>query len=248
MMFKILILQALYNLSDDNMEFQLVDRLSFHRFLGISLDDRIPDSKTIWLFREQFTKAELIKPLFELFDEHIRKSGFQAKKGQIVDASIVRVPIQRNSGNENKKIKDGEIPENWKDFKKSQKDTDARWTKKNGKSSFGYKNHIEVDTANKIIRKYSVTEASVHDSNVFEELIDPSNTNKDVYADSAYRSKEKLAWLKEHGYREKIQRKGYRGKPLTWHEEQGNRTRSRTRSRVEHVFGAQRIKAKDLLI
>ena len=128
MMFKILILQALYNLSDDNMEFQLIDRLSFHRFLGISLDDRIPDAKTIWLFREQLTKAELIKPLFELFDEYIRKSGFKAKKGQIVDASMVRVPIQRNHGDENKKIKDGEVPENWSDPKKNQKDTDARWT------------------------------------------------------------------------------------------------------------------------
>ena len=248
LMFKILVLQALYNLSDDAMEFQVRERFSFRRFLGLSLEAKVPDAKTIWLFREQLTKAELMKPLFDLFDGHIRKSGFEAKKGQIVDASIVKVPIQRNKRDENRKIKDGEPPEDWPDNKRSQKDTDARWTKKNGKSSFGYKNHIEIDSQNKIIRKYSVTEASVHDSNVFEELIDPSNSSKDVYADSAYRSHEKISWLEEQGYRPKIQRKGYRGKPITWWERQGNRTRSKVRSRVEHVFGAQAMKAGNLIV
>jgi len=107
------------------MEFQVRDRLSFRRFLGLSLEAKVPDAKTIWLFQEQLTKAEPMKPLFDLFDSHIRKSGFEAKKGQIMDASIEKVPIQRNKRDENRKIKDVGPPENWSDNKRSQKDTDG---------------------------------------------------------------------------------------------------------------------------
>jgi IS5 family transposase len=162
-----------------------------------------------------------------------------AKKGQIVDASLIPAPIQRNKREENSKIKEGDIPDDWSETKRRQKDTDARWTQKNGKSHYGYKNHIEIDNDKKLIRKYQVTDASVHDSNVFEELLDPSNSNKDVWADSVYRSQEKETALKKKGYRSKVQRKGYKNKPLTDWEKQGNRTRSKVRSRVEHIFGAQ---------
>lgn len=239
MMFKGLVVQSLYGLSDDQLEYQIEDRRSFRHFLGIRYNERAPDAKTFWAFREQLTQLNLIEPLFNTFFQQLNKAGYIARKGQIIDATFVPVPIQRNNKEENKKIKKGDIPEDWSENKQRQKDTDARWTKKKGRSTFGFKNHIEIDNQNKIIRDYTVTDANVHDSNVFEELLDASNTSKDVWADSAYRSKEKEEQLKEGGYRSKIQRKGRRNKPLTQWEQQGNRTRSKIRSRVEHIFGAQ---------
>jgi transposase, IS5 family len=248
LMFKILILQSLYNLSDDQLEFQIRDRLSFMRFLGLSLGDTVPDAKTVWLFREQLTEAHLVKTLFERFDKFLRESGFTARKGQIVDASIVPAPRQRNSRDENKQIKDGHIPEDWSETKKRQKDTDARWTQKNGKNFFGYKNHIQADAKHKLIRDYAVTEASMHDSQVFEELLDEDNTSRDVWADSAYRSQNTLEILEQRRFREHLQRKGCRHKKLTEREKQGNHTRSKIRSRVEHIFGVQTQRAGTMIL
>ena len=248
LMFKVLVLQSLYNLSDEKIEFQIRDRISFMRFLDLSLGDAAPDQKTIWLFREQLTEAGLIKRLFEEFDAFLEEKGFSARKGQIIDASIVEAPRQRNSREENRQIKEGQIPEGWSEQKKRQKDTDARWTKKNGQNYYGYKNHIDVDVKHKLIRDYEVTAASVHDSQVFEGLLDEDNSSRDVWADSAYRSEEKLKELKERNYRGHLQRKGCRHKKLTDREVQGNRTRSRIRSRVEHVFGVQAKRAGNLIV
>lgn len=249
LMFKISILQSLYNLSDDEMEYQIMDRLSFMRFLGLDLDSRIPDAKTIWLFRERLKSHNLQKTLFDQFNGYLSCSGFEARKGQIVDATLVRVPTQRNTKEENASIKANEPPvENWNEAKRCQKDTDARWTKKKNQSYFGYKNHIEADVKHKFIRRYEVTDASVHDSNVFESLLDPSNTSRDVYADSAYRSEEHENNLKDHGYRPHLQRKGCRNRQLTEWEKQGNRTRAKVRSRVEHIFGAMRQRAGDVIL
>ena len=248
LMFKILIVQSLYNLSDEAMEYQVRDRLSFMRFLELSIGDRVPDARTIWLFREQLKELKLVEKLFSDFESYLAESGFEAKKGQIIDASIVAAPKQRNSREENAQIKEGKTPEDWSQKKRSHKDTDANWVKKNGKNYFGYKNHVEIDVKNKIIRKYQVTPTATHDSNVFEEIIDSSNTSKDIYADSAYRSKESLKELENLGFREHIQRKGCKNKKLSKWEQQGNHTRSRIRSRVEHVFGIQVQKAKTLII
>jgi IS5 family transposase len=248
LMFKILILQSLYNLSDDQLEFQIRDRLSFMRFLGLSLGDTVPDAKTVWLFREQLTEANMVKKLFKRFDKFLRKNGFTARKGQIVDASIVAAARQRNSRDENRQIKEGQIPDNWSENKKRQKDTDARWTRKNGRNHYGYKNHIEVDAANKLIREYQVTPASAHDSQVFEELLDEDNSSRDVWADSAYRSQDTLDTLQQRGFREHLQRKGCRHKKLTEQEKRGNYTRSKIRSRVEHIFGVQTQRAGCLLM
>ena len=248
LMFKVLILQSLYNLSDEQTEFQIRDRLSFMRFLGLSLGDTVPDAKTIWLFREQLTEAGVIEKGFQQFEAYLCEQGFSARKGQIVDASIVPVPKQRNSREENKRIKQGEIPEDWSEQKKRQKDTEARWTQKNGQNYYGYKNHIDVDVKHKLIRSYEVTSASVHDSQVFEGLLDEDNSSRDVWADSAYRSEEKLSELKQRKFREHLQRKGCRHKKLTDREAQGNRTRSRIRSRVEHVFGIQAKRAGKLIV
>ena len=248
LMFKVLVLQSLYNLSDEKIEFQIRDRISFMRFLDLSLGDAAPDQKTIWLFREQLTEAGLIKRLFEEFDAFLEEKGFSARKGQIIDASIVEAPRQRNSRDENRQIKAGQSPEDWSEQKKRQKDIDARWTKKNGQNYYGYKNHIDVDVKHKLIRDYEVTPASVHDSHVFEDLLDEDNSSRDVWADSAYRSEEKLEELKKRKYRGHLQRKGCRHKKLTDREAQGNRTRSRIRSRVEHVFGVQAKRAGNLIV
>ena len=239
MMFKGLVIQNLYGLSDDQLEYQIEDRRSFQQFLGLRAHQRYPDAKTFWLFRNGLSEQNLVEQLFAQFSAQLNRAGYLARKGQIIDASLIPVPVQRNSRDENTQIKQGDIPEDWDGNKQRQKDTDARWTKKNGKSHYGYKNHIEVDNKHKLIRQYKTTDASVHDSNVFEELLDPDNTSKDVWADSAYRSKEKEAYLKEEGYRSKVQRKGSRNQPLSTREQNGNHTRSKVRSRVEHIFGAQ---------
>ena len=248
LMFKILVLQSLYNLSDASVEYQVRDRISFMRFLGLKLGDPVPDEKTIWLFREQLGELGLVEKAFREFEDELRKNGFSAKKGQIVDASIVDAPVQHNSREENKEIREGKTPDEWSKNKKCQKDTDARWVKRNDGSRFGYKNHISMDVKHKLIRDYHVTDASVHDSNVFMELLDDGNSSRDVWADSAYRTPEILDGLGESGFREHINRKGCRNRKLTEREKKGNRTRSRIRARIEHVFGVQAKRAGVLLL
>ena len=248
LMFKVLILQSLYNLSDEAIEYQILDRLSFMRFLGLRLGSRVPDAKTIWLFREQLTEAGLAEELFRQFEAVLEESGFAAKKGQIIDASIVQAPKQRNSREENAQIKQGEIPQDWEEAKRSQKDIDARWVKKNARSYYGYKNHVNVDVKHKLIRTYAVTDASVHDSNVFDELLEETNTSADVYADSAYRSEESIELLKKRGFREHLQRKGCKNRTLTKREQQGNKTRAKIRCRIEHVFGVMAMMAGSLVV
>lgn len=239
LLFKILILQSLYNVSDDEVEFQIRDRYSFCRFLALMPEDRVPDAKTIWLFREQLTQANLIKELFLEFDAQLHVRGFVARKGQIVDASFVEAPKQRNNRSDNEMIKSGQIPESFKDNKNKmrQKDTDARWTKKNNEVHFGYKNHIVIDNKHKLIRGYETTSSEVHDSRVFIELL-TENTSTDVWADSAYQSQESELELAAFGYRSKVHKKGKRNKPLSKKQQSMNSLRSKTRARVEHIFGS----------
>jgi IS5 family transposase len=239
--FKIVVLQSLYNLSDEQAEFLIRDRLSFMRFLDLGLEDAVPDATTIWLFREALVEAGLIDKLFDRFSQHLRVKGYIARGGQIVDATIVSAPRQRNTREENDTVKNGQTPEDWekKPAKNRQKDKDARWTKKHGKSFYGYKNHIGVDKLHKIIRKWAATDASPHDSQKLDDVLDPTNTSKEVWADSAYRSTEIEQRLKEKGYRSRIHRRGARNRPLSEAQDTANKTRSRVRARVEHVFGHQ---------
>lgn len=236
-MFKILVLQALYNLSDEQTEYQILDRQSFMMFLGLQMHDDVPDARTIWLFRETLRQAGAVEQLFARFDAMLDAQGFAASGGQIVDATFVEAPRQRNSRDDNAVIKDGAIPEDWSDKKKAHKDTDARWTKKNGVAFYGYKNHANVDRKHKLIRKYKVTDASVHDSQKLDDVLDPHNDSNDVWADSAYRSEGQEQRLKEKGYKSHIHERSCRGKPLTPEQETANTERSRVRVRVEHVFG-----------
>ncbi len=143
LMFKLLILQKLYNISDEQLEYQVNDRLSFMQFLGLSLSDAVPDGTTVWLFRQQLTEAGLVEVLFEKFESYLQSHGYQAKGGQILDATIVPVPKQHISKEEKEQLDEGEIPQDWQDnpHRLSQRDIDARWTKKNNRSHFGYKEH-----------------------------------------------------------------------------------------------------------
>src|ERR1700688_4755609 len=211
-MFRMLVLQSLYNLSDEQIEYQVRDRLSFTRFLGLGIENRIPDGTTLWLFREKLAKAGLIDKLFERFGQHLEAKGYIARGGQMVDATIVPVPRQRNSRDENEQVKAGTTPEDWKKrpSKNRQKDKDARWTKKHGRSFFGYKNHVNADARHKLIRAYGVTDASVHDSQEFDDLLNKGNTSSEVYADSAYRSAETERKLKARGFRSHIHKRGRR--------------------------------------
>lgn len=240
-MFKVLVLQTLYNLSDDQTEYQIRDRLSFMRFLGLDLDQRIPDAKTIWLFRETLAQAGVVDTLFERFDTSLAACGLQPRGGQLIDASLVPVPKQRNTRDENAAIKAGTPPAEWEAHpaKRRQKDTDARWTVKHGENHYGYKNHVNVDKQHKLIRRYEVTDAARHDSQALEALLQPASAGRGVWADSAYRSHETEARLTTQGLRSHIQEKGYREKPLTAKQRVRNRRCARIRARVEHVFGHQ---------
>jgi transposase, IS5 family len=240
LLFKMLILQQLYNISDEELEYQVNDRISFMQFLGLGLEDKVPDSTSIWLFREALKKQNLIEGLFEEFGEYLNQNGYSAKEGQILDATLIPVPKQHNTKEENAKIREGEEPEGWKDLphKRSQKDQNARWTKKSDISYFGYKNHINVDAAYKLIRVYKVTAASVHDSTVLGELLDGENESDDLWADSAYRSMEIEAILGDMKLESKIHERAYKSRPLTEEQQESNREKSKIRARVEHVFGA----------
>jgi len=166
LMFKTLVLSALYNLSDDQIEYQVRDRLSFIRFLGLGLGDRVPDAKTVSLYRDALAQAGKVEELFGLFDGHLARQGYIARGGQILDASIVPLRCPHNTRDENAATKNGEVPEDWADkpAKRCQKDPDARWTKKHGKSHYGYKNHVNMDRTHKLVRRYHVSDAAVHDS------------------------------------------------------------------------------------
>ena len=268
LMFKTLVLSALYNLSDDQIEYQVRDPstgrglpaspergLSFMRFLGLGLGDRVPDAKTVWLYREALVQAGKVEEVFALFDGYLARRGYIARGGQILDASIVPVPRNHNKREENAAIKAGEMPEGWADkpAKRCQKDVDARWseedqktvrgtvfpTSKHGRSHYGYKNHVNVDRTHKLIRRYHVTDAAVHDSQAVDQLLTRANTGSGVWADAAYRSAEIEAVVRARKLTSHIHRKGKRGKPLTQQAQKSNRTKSTVRVRVEHIFGAQ---------
>ncbi len=238
-MFKILIIQRYYNLSDEQTEFRINDSLSLQRFLGITLADKVPDHNKIWEFRERLTKSGKMKALFHAFDYYLQQQGVIGKTGAIIDASFVEVPKQRNNRDDNKKIKEGKIPENWKDEpnKLSHKDTDARWTKKNNETYYGYKNHIKADILSKIIREYEVTDASVHDSQTMEKLLNEKDIGKRIFADSAYIGAEKQGLIKKFKLINRINDKGFRNKKLRKGQKKLNYLKSRIRCRVEHIFG-----------
>jgi len=239
LMFKILILQRYYGLGDTQVEYQILDRLSFKKFLGLESGDKVPDEKTVWAFRETLTTKGLIEKLFVEFRNYLAAKGLIMNEGKMIDASFTVAPGQRNTKDENKLIKEGRGDELWNDNpnKKRHKDVDARWTKKNNENFYGYKNHAKVDTKSKFIDKYAVTDASVHDSQALDDLLTEEDKGQDLHADSAYTGEEQVKVITKYEMNNKVHEKGYRNKPLTDEQKAQNKEKSKTRARVEHVFG-----------
>jgi IS5 family transposase len=219
-------------------EYQINDRMSFMRFLDLTIADDIPDSRTIWKFTEQITDLELTEPLFKRFEEELVKLNLIVNEGKIIDASFVEAPRQRNSKEENARIKkEGAAPKQWEESpeKLAQKDVDARWTKKNNQTYYGYKNHTKVDSESKLISNYLVTDASVHDSQALDQLLEEKDKGEQLYADSAYTGQEEI--LEKYQVKDQIHEKGARNRPLTDDQKKNNKIKSKTRARVEHIFG-----------
>ena len=250
MMFKIIILQRYNGLGDKQVEYQIIDRTSFKNFLGIDTGDKVPDEKTVWAFRENLTNTGLVQVLFNQFVGYLESKGLIFNEGQLIDASFTVAPRQRNTREENKKIKNGEGSELWNDkpHKKRHKDIDARWTKKNNETFFGYKNHAKVDAKRKFINTFAVTDASVHDSQALDDLLNGNDEGQDLYADSAYTGVDQENTIEKYKMKNNVNEKGYRNKPLTEEQIKNNREKSKTRARVEHVFGFMEQSMNGLLI
>jgi IS5 family transposase len=235
MMVKCLLLQSLYNIADGACEYQINDRLSFKRFLGLAMDAKAPDEKSIWLYRERIKDAKLHETIFAWFEEELQKAGYAAQKGQIIDATFV--PTHKPTG----KHKKQETPLTPAQVR--QIDADATFTKKGQVTHHGYKNHVNIDRKHKLIREASVTTASTHDSQELAAVLQTpddtgalANTGKSVWADSAHRSKKTLQSLKAMGLRPEINHRAYKNTPLTEAQHATNKTRSKVRARVEHAF------------
>ncbi len=237
LLFKILVVQSLYGLSDEQAQFQILDRRSFGHFLGLLDGDQVPDQNTLREFREKLTRAELFGALFAAFNTRLTEQGFITRKGQIIDASFVEVPRQRNRREENAAIKEGAVPAGWEQDSKrlAHKDLDARWTKKNEQSYYGYKDHVVADLTSKLIVRAEVTAASTHDSQALDSLTRPGDP--ETWADSAYAGAPCAAIFAAKGITAHVCEKGTRGHPLTKGQQRSNRKKSRTRARVEHIFG-----------
>jgi len=264
MMFKILVIQAANTLSGERAEYLINDRLSFMRDLGLSLGDRVPDARTLWLFRERLTRAEIdgrpaVEVLFARFDAALRAAGYIAMSGQIVDARLVAAPRQRNTEAEKAELKAGRIPAAWeaKPAKLRHKDRDARWTVKVTKAKpnaegqlprtdlaipvFGYQSHIAIDTGFGFVRTFAVTDAAAYEGKLLREgLLDKTNTASAVWADTAYRSKANEQFMAANGFRSEVHRKKPSGKPMPAHTRRANGRKSKVRAAVEHVFADQK--------
>lgn len=236
MMVRVLLIQQLHNLSDEQMEFHLLDRLSYQRFVGLRSSSQIPDRTTIWTFKERLIAAGASETIFDAVNRQLAKHGFIARGGQMIDASFVQVPKQSMNKEEKAIVAQDAMPADWKPATRRQKDTDARWTKKHGKSYFGYKLSANADKRYKLIRKIKISTASEHDTLHFEQVLDPANTSRDVYADKGYVDGGREARLRGQGWRMHIQRKSNKGKPLSEAQERRNRRIASPRARVEHVF------------
>ena len=208
--------------------------------MGLQLCDTVPDAKTIWHFREELNNAKIMDTVFYRFVEQLEQKGIITHSGSIVDATFVDVPRQRNTKEENDEIMEGRTPGEWEKKKnrnkKAQKDINARWITKNKERHYGYKNHVNVDKKSKIITKYRVTSAVVHDSQELKNLINKKKDRR-LYGDSAYTGEEVQKCIPKK-ILNRIHEKGYRNRPLTKTQKRENTAKSKIRARVEHVFGA----------
>jgi IS5 family transposase len=212
-MIKILVLQQPYNLAGDALAHQLLDFRSFLQFLGLTESRSIPDAKTLWLFRDRLAQAGVGDKIFNHVQQQLLPHGYLARCGQNVDAPLVQAPVQRRKRSRDRQ---GRRHRAELEAPRARNKVDARWTKKHGKDHLGYKLLTNVDKSYKFICKLAVTHATVADTTVFEELLEPTNTNRDVYADQGYPSIERDTKLKQAGWRVQIQRRGHatQGTPM----------------------------------
>ena len=237
-MVRILVLKHLNNLADEVMERLLLDRASYKRFCQLENSSRIPDRTTIWSFADRIGEAGAAA-IFKEVTRQLLGKGYRASSGQIIDASLVRVPRQKFSSAEKKQLGEDQTPAQWSSAKRSQKDVEATWTKKHGKSYYGYKVGINVDKRYKIIRRVVTDTAATADSHQFDKVLDPrNNTSRAVYADRGYPSAARELLLKAKGLSNHIQRKGVRNRPLSECPQRRNYRIAKTRARVEHVCAA----------
>lgn len=251
MMFKVLVLKHLHNIPDGQMEQRLLGDLYFRHFLGLTFADPTPDETTIWHFQNELSKAGVVMDLFEAFKAQIAKHNLMTKSGVIVDATIVPVPVQHFTKEERRALDRGEKPKEWieRPAKGSQKDTDATWTKKHNKSYFGYKNHIKADRGTKLIDKFEVTPASIHDSQATGILLDDeSDRGQEFYGDAAYVGGPIRKLLRRRKMKDRRHRKAFKNAPLSNYQKRENRKKSKVRARVEHIFGAMSMKMHDIRI
>ncbi|MBE0559045.1 MAG: IS5 family transposase [Proteobacteria bacterium] len=250
MMFKVMVIKHLYNIPDGQMEIRLLGDLHYRVFLGLSMADATPDENTIWLFHNKLCQSGVILELFDAFDAQLLQQGLVAQEGRSVDATIVPVPIQRVTKKERETIKRGDTPEEWKQNPAilRQRDTDAAWTKKHGKSYFGYKNHIKMDEKKKLIRTFEVTPANVHDSQPVGILLNEEDTGQPLYGDAAYVGDPIRQMLRGLKMKDCRHAKATKNEPLSRYQKRANKAKSKIRARVEHVFGAMRMKMGDIRI
>ncbi len=216
-MLKCLLLAKWYNLSDPQLEEQLLDRISFRKFVGLSFSDATPDETTFVRFRKRLREAGLCRTLFDAVNRHIDRQGLLVREGTMVDATI----IEQSRGRR-------------RDDGTHTRDEDASSTVKHGKSSFGYKAHIAVDVSG-IVTDYRFTTAREHDSKRIDELVKRERTA--VYADGAYTSEERRTKLRARGVIDGICYKRNRNQAelYDW-QRRWNEIVSRVRARVEHPF------------
>ena len=262
-MFKLLFLQRLYGMSDPQIEYHIKDRTSFRDFLDIQSVDDVPDEKTVWKYKDALAQNGTYDELFKRFNRYLDSIGLIVKEGKIIDASFVIAPRQRNTREENKKIKEGKGEELFNDnpHKKchnvaqsesngnlfllpsqsnviEDKDIDARWVKKRGERFYGYKDNVEICNKTKLIRNYTVCAANRHDSKETERVLTepPKEAHGEpAWLDAGYAGMEDVVRAKH--MTPIICEKGKRGHPLTEEQKERNRQKSKVRSRVEHVFG-----------
>lgn len=238
---KMIVLGEDFNISDEELVQRCRCDVRFRAFLGLGASDPVPGRSTVARYRDDLARAKGDRALNELFLEYVDARGFRAGGAQIVDTTVVPVPVQRNSREENAMVKAGRVPEEWLAnlSKLVQKDTDARFTWKNGAHIFGYKNGTNVDAAWKIIRSYIVKPANAHDINFLADvLISGNGEPRLVYADKAFRAKRIEKLLEQLDLESRIHFKAARGRSLTDAEIAENEVRSKIRCLVEHVYGA----------
>tara|TARA_Y100000031_G_C8191547_1_gene371634 strand:+ start:37 stop:1131 length:1095 start_codon:yes stop_codon:yes gene_type:complete len=225
MMTKILFVQHLYNMSDPELEDQLNDRLSFQRFVGLSMSIKVPDYTTIWRFRDALIKHNLLDGIFEMVIGECETKGLVIKRGTIVDSTIIKSSTRPLSKNKRNVLE--EKPS-------SQIDTDASSTQKRNRHYFGYKGHIGVDHGSKLIRKKTFTTASSHDITEMPNLV--TGDENSVWGDKAYSKKEAKQKARESNIYYGVLDKGKRNHPLGNKQKRRNKQKSKVRSSVEHPF------------